>query len=103
MRVVKEGDWQYQVIFNRLKEFHDKFGISYSVLTSRMTVTDNIIYRLDSFFNKYAAKEDNSEEFNRGFVAGFFDAEGSNSTSSAVFSNKDTKVLRKIKRRAKNI
>ena len=85
-------------IFNRLKEFHDKFGISYSVLTSRMTVTDNIIYRLDSFFNKYAAKEDNSEEFNRGFVAGFFDAEGSNSTSSAVFSNKDTKVLRKIKR-----
>lgn len=85
---------RYETITNEIRDrligFHERLDIDYSILGNRKTSVDNIIYRIDSNF---LYKQKKTKEFYRGFISGFFDAEGSNNGSQVVFSNNDAWLI----------
>ncbi len=97
-KVNRRFDTITKEIFDRIIEYHKLLNIRYSILGERETVVKNKIYRIDSWLNLYNEKFENESEYIRGYISGFFDAEGSNNSTQAIFSNQNIKLLKQIKK-----
>lgn len=84
-------------ITNRLEKYLKIKNIKYNRrIAPRKTTIGNTVYQLDSYYipDKNQIEQKKSSEWNRGFVAGFYDAEGSTNCTNATICNKKISYIK---------
>jgi 7-carboxy-7-deazaguanine synthase len=101
-RKTSEGQWNTITpeIKERLVSFLEKKGykpgFSESFYTTKKSKLKRKLFSI--YANGYVNQVLENSEWERGFVSGFFDAEGSNSATQAIFSNKNLPLLHKVEK-----
>jgi len=93
----KRRRWEsvtYEII-DRLTEYLTKLNITFHRRSKHSKSTKNLIHQVDSIYN---IVEKNNIEWKRGFISGFFDAEGYNNDVQPLFANQDKFLLEECQR-----